>query len=88
MTPNEDYVLTMPGAIDKFIVAGQVANESMKEILALCVPSAKVSEIIKQGNQLILNKLAKVYTNKKLDKGFSFPLSININQVCSYFSPL
>lgn len=53
MTPNEDYVLTMPGAIDKFIVAGQVANESMKEILSLCVPSAKVNEIIKKGNELI-----------------------------------
>ncbi len=37
---------------------------------------------------MILDKLSKVYTNKKLEKRLSFPLSININSICSYFSPL
>lgn len=88
MTPNEDYVLTVPGAIDKFMTAGQVANDSMKEIIALCVPNKKVVEIIKEGNQLINGKLSKVYTNKKLGKGIAFPVNININSICGYFSPL
>lgn len=79
MTPNEDLVLTMPGAIDKFITAGQVANDSLKEIISLCIPNKKVVDIIKEGNQIILSKLSKVYTNKKLDKGLAFPLNININ---------
>jgi hypothetical protein len=50
MTPNEDLVLTMPGAIDKFITAGQVANDSLKEIISLCIRNKKVVEIIKEGN--------------------------------------
>lgn len=79
MTPNEDYVLTMPGAIDKFITAGQVANDSLKEIISLCIQNKKVVDIIKEGHSIILNKLSKVYTNKKLDKGLAFPLSINLN---------
>jgi methionine aminopeptidase len=79
MTPNEDYVLTLPGAIDKFISAGQVANDSLKEIMSLCIAGKKVTEIIKEGSALIQVKLAKVYTNKKLDKGISLPLCVNIN---------
>jgi hypothetical protein len=47
--------------------------------MSLCVTGKRVTEIIKEGSALIQAKLAKVYTNKKLDKGISLPLCVNIN---------
>lgn len=88
MSPDENYILTMPGAIDKFLTAGQIANESMKDIIELCTPNKWVYEIIVEGMEIIKRKLEKVYINKKLEKGLAFPISININSVCCYFSPL
>lgn len=56
--------------------------------MSLCVAGKRVTEILKEGNVLIQAKLAKVYTNKKLNKGMSLPLCVNINQICGFFSPL
>lgn len=36
MDPNSDQVLNVPGAVDKFMAAGQVANDSLREIISLC----------------------------------------------------
>jgi len=60
----------------------------MQEIIPKCLPGKSVCEIIKAGEVSVAEKLSKVYTNKKLDKGFAFPICISVNHICAYFSPI
>ena len=51
-----------------------------------CKPSRNIYEICQESDNLIKEKLSKIY-KKKFIKGIAFPTCISLNEVCG-FSPL
>lgn len=79
--------LSVVGALDKYITAGKVAQEAIQQIINKCTEGTLVYDIISFGEKFIIEQLSKVYSKQKLQKGLAFPISLNINSVCAYFSP-
>lgn len=60
----------------------------MKEVMEKCVPGAQIHEICVFGNKRINDLCKEVYTNKKIEKGVCYPVSIAVDNICGHFSPI
>ena len=77
-----------PRAFSYLQDAGRIADEVLKFTLEKCKPSANIYEICQASDNLIKEKLSKIYIKKKFIKGIAFPTSISVNEVCGNFAPL
>ena len=66
----------------------QLTLAVLGKVIEKCVPGARIYEICKFGDALILEETGKTFTGKKIDKGLAFPVSISLNNICGHFSPL
>jgi curved DNA binding protein len=53
-----------------------------------CKPSGNIYDICQESDNLIKEKLSKIYTKKKFIKGIAFPTCISVNEVCGNYAPL
>ena len=60
----------------------------LNQIIEKCVPGAKIVDICKFGDDLIIEETNKTFKGKKMDKGIAFPVCINVNEICGHFSPM
>ena len=77
-----------PRAFSYLQDAGRIADEVLKYVIEKCKPSANLYELCQSSDNLIREKLSKIYTKKKFIKGVAFPTCISLNEVCGNFSPL
>ena len=84
--PEQEQTLSSPGVIDKFQAAGKIAQQVLAELIEKCQPGADIHELCTFGNKRINEECAKVYFNKKMDKGVAFPVSISPNDICGHFA--
>ena len=77
-----------PRAFSYLQDAGRIADEVLKATIEKCKPKANIYELCQESDNLIKEKLSKIYTKKKFIKGIAFPTSIAVNEVCGNFSPL
>ena len=77
-----------PRAFSYLQDAGRIADEVLKFTMEKCKPSGNIYEICQASDNLIKEKLSKIYTKKKFIKGIAFPTCISLNEVCGNFSPL
>ena len=77
-----------PRAFSYLQDAGRIADEVLKYTIDQCKPSANIYELCQSSDNLIREKLSKIYTKKKFIKGVAFPTCISLNEVCGNFSPL
>ena len=77
-----------PRAFSYLQDAGLIADEVLKFTIEQCKPSANLYEICQSSDNLIKEKLSKIYTKKKYIKGIAFPTCISINEICGNYSPL
>ncbi|CAG9475781.1 proliferation-associated protein 2g4, putative [Plasmodium vivax] len=77
--------------LEKYTHSGSIANTTLKKIIEKCVQGAKILELCDFGEKVLKEELDKVYTKKekgnKVEKGISFPVTINVNEVCNNYSP-
>ncbi|KJP86162.1 DNA-binding protein, 42 kDa [Plasmodium fragile] len=77
--------------LEKYTHSGSIANATLKKIIEKCVEGAKIGELCDFGEKILKEELDKVYTKKekgnKVEKGISFPVTINVNEVCNNYSP-
>jgi curved DNA binding protein len=85
---TENFSLSAPGVLDKYMEAGKIANSAMAEAISMAVPGADIHTICKAIQALIVAKCSKIYLKSKIEKGPSFPPCISVNQVCGHFCPL
>jgi len=82
-TIADDIVVT------KYTMAGDMANQILKDIIGRCTSGASVRELCIQGDQLITEKTNSVFKKEKeLKKGIGFPTCVSVNNVIGHFSPL
>ena len=77
-----------PRAFSYLQDAGRIADDVLKYTIEQCKPSANLYEICQASDNLIKEKLSKIYTKKKFIKGIAFPTCISLNEVCGNFAPL
>ena len=62
--------------------------EAIAFVSGECKAGKSVAELCEAGDKLIMEKLAKVYKGKKVEKGLAFPTCVSLNNCCGHFSPL
>jgi curved DNA binding protein len=80
--------LSNTDVITKYRKAADITNDALRYVMEQCVPGKKISEVCQLGDQFILDQTAKVFKNKKMEKGVGFPTCISVDNVVSHFSPL
>ncbi|EJT72682.1 curved DNA-binding protein [Gaeumannomyces tritici R3-111a-1] len=83
-----DYTLNNPDTLTKYKTAAQISEKVLKDVVALCVPGAKIVDICEKGDQLIEEEVGKVYRGKKITKGFSHPTTISPSSYVTPYTPL
>lgn len=87
--------------VTKYKTAGDIANTVLQQVIKSCVVGAKILDVCRSGDELIVARTDKVYTkkvkvkkddgkedNKLLPKGVAFPTCISVNGLISSYSPL
>ena len=77
-----------PRAFSYLQDAGRIADEVLKLTMEKCKPSGNIYDICQESDNLIKEKLSKIYTKKKFIKGIAFPTCISVNEVCGNYAPL
>jgi curved DNA binding protein len=86
--------LANPDVVTKYKEAAKIAQASLIEISAKCVPGAVIFDICKFGDEDITQRCADVYktkdkkTGKMMMKGVAFPVCISVNECICHMSPL
>ncbi|CDO66750.1 proliferation-associated protein 2g4, putative [Plasmodium reichenowi] len=77
--------------LEKYTHSGSIANTTLKKVIEKCVHGAKIVELCEYGEKFMKDELDKVYTKKekgnKVEKGISFPVTINVNEICNNYAP-
>jgi len=82
-TIADDFVVT------KYKMAGDMANQILKDLIQRCTSGTSVRELCILGDQLIVEKTNCVFKKEKeLTKGIGFPTCISVNNCIGHFSPL
>ncbi|KAJ8597315.1 proliferation-associated protein 1 [Rhizopogon salebrosus TDB-379] len=90
--PAEKLRLISEADVTKYKAAGDIVNDVMKKLIALCVEGAKIIDLCIQGDKFIEEGTGGVYNKPvkgvKTSKGLAFPTSISVNNTVAHFSPL
>eukprot|EP01059_Diplonema_ambulator_P006542 TRINITY_DN16206_c1_g1_i1.p1 TRINITY_DN16206_c1_g1~~TRINITY_DN16206_c1_g1_i1.p1 ORF type:complete len:406 (+),score=185.28 TRINITY_DN16206_c1_g1_i1:144-1220(+) len=72
-------------------MAGTFCNVALKAVIEAVKPGAKVLDLAKIGDNLLLEQTDKVFNkgkgDDKIEKGIAFPTCINVNQMVCHYSP-
>ncbi|GMM49954.1 hypothetical protein DASB73_009120 [Starmerella bacillaris] len=83
-----DITVANPSVVDKYKVAGDIAQRVLEEIKKLAVPGASVYDLTTKGDELLAAEISKVYNKKDFPKGIAFPTCISVDDTVAYYSPL
>jgi len=82
-TISDDLVVT------KYMMAAEITNKVLKELVEACKPEASVRELCILGDQRLTEETSKAFKkDKKLLKGIAFPTCISVNNCICHYSPL
>lgn len=77
-----------PRAFSYLQDAGRIADEVLQATIEKCKPGANLYDVCISSDNLVKEKLSKIYTKKKFIKGVAFPTCISVNEVCGNYAPL
>jgi curved DNA binding protein len=90
-TAEEDTSLANSDVTTKYQEAAKIANATMLEVMAMCVPDARVLDICVAGDAAIVEKASLIFRSKKgpkVEKGVAFPVCLSVNNCVCHYSPL
>lgn len=88
---EEDTSLANSDVTTKYQEAAKIANATMLEVMAMCVPGARVLDICVAGDAAIVEKASLIFRSKKgpkVEKGVAFPVCLSVNNCVCHYSPL
>lgn len=86
---EEEKTIADDLVVTKYKMAGDMANNILKEIINHCKSGASVRALCELGDKLITEKTNNVFKKEKeLTKGIGFPTCISVNNIICHFSPL
>jgi len=89
ISDDEEQTIADDLVVTKYKMAGDMANQVLKELVTNCKSGASVRELCILGDKLITDKTNNVFKKEKeLTKGIGFPTCISVNNIIGHFSPL
>jgi curved DNA binding protein len=88
---EEDTTLANSDVTTKYQEAAKIVNATLLEVMAMCVPGARVVDICSAGDIAIVEKASLIFRNKKgpkIEKGIAFPVCLSVNNCVCHYSPL
>lgn len=83
------FTLSNPSVVERYKTAGGIANTVMAHVLTLCVVGAKLIDIAKECDDMIVTLCNQAYKkDKEMKKGSAFPCCLSVNEIASHYSPL
>jgi curved DNA binding protein len=74
--------------LQKYKMAGQVANETLAILLKETKVDASIAALCELGDKTILEKVKTLFKKvKKMEKGIAFPTCVNVNETICHNSP-
>mmetsp|Transcript_15312 Transcript_15312/g.30083 ORF Transcript_15312/g.30083 Transcript_15312/m.30083 type:complete len:382 (-) Transcript_15312:25-1170(-) len=80
--------ITNPDVVEKYRIAGEIANNCILHVAALCCTGARIVSLCDAGDQFIQDACGKIFKGKGVEKGVAFPVCISVNNTMGHFSPL
>lgn len=77
-----------PAVDTKYRLAGEIVNKATAHVQSLVKAGARISDVCRAGDEFIEGETAKIFNNKKIEKGIGFPTCISVNHVVGHYSPL
>lgn len=88
---EEDTTLANSDVTTKYQEAAKIVNATLLEVMAMCIPGARVVDICTAGDTSITEKASLIFRNKKgpkIEKGVAFPVCLSVNNCVCHYSPL
>jgi curved DNA binding protein len=89
---DEEFVdVSCPEVLAKYRLAAEIANRTLKGVIEMCQPGAKLVDLCEFGDSAIVEECAKVHNKGKAkveakDKGVAFPTCVSVNEVSGHNS--
>jgi len=75
--------------LTKYKEASKIAQEALALILSTAAADVAILDLVKAGDEFIVEKTSKLYANKKgVTKGVAFPTCISVNNIVGHFAPM
>ncbi|KAI0983939.1 hypothetical protein GJ496_010890 [Pomphorhynchus laevis] len=75
--------------VTKYMMAAEITNRVLAEILDRCVPGASIRDTCIFGDRRLEEETSNVFKkNKLLRKGLAYPTCISLNNYVAFFSPM
>jgi curved DNA binding protein len=95
LVASEDEAETVrrPDVMTKYKICGTVTDEAVNTVAAACVVGATTFDLCALGDNLVLEKLGKMFQKsksddgKKIKKGLCFPTTVSVNNVLCNHTP-
>jgi len=86
---DEEPTIAQDLVVTKYSMAADIVNQTLKELVAKCVPDQSVLELCEIGDKLLNERTAKVFKKEKeMKKGIAFPTCVSVNHCVCHYSPL
>ncbi|CAM9244193.1 unnamed protein product [Sphacelaria rigidula] len=76
----------------KYQEAAKIANLTMQGVVQMCVPGAKINDLCKFGDTVIVQRCSQIFRSKvkgvAVAKGIAFPTCVSVNECVMNNSPL
>lgn len=86
---QEEFTVANVAVLNKYKLAGELANKVVKVVIEKCVEGQSVRELCLLADTMIASETALIFKKEKdLRKGVAFPTCISVNNCVCHFSPL
>lgn len=86
---HDENTIAKDIVVTKYKMAAEIVNDTLKKVIAKCLPGAKVQELCEFGDKHLTEETGKVFKKEKdMKKGIAFPTCVSINNCICHFSPL
>ncbi|KAI8473942.1 MAG: peptidase M24, structural domain-containing protein [Monoraphidium minutum] len=87
MDHDEELDISKSDVVTKYKAAAEICNKAIAAAAEACTPGAKIVDVCRTGDDVIIKEAQNIFKGKKLEKGIAFPTCISANGVVGHFSP-
>jgi len=86
---KEETTIASDAVVNKYKVAGEIANDALKAVLAEVKVDASTYDLCTIGDKVVADRTAALFKKQKqMKKGLAWPTSISVNNIICHYSPL
>lgn len=86
---KEEITVSSDAVVNKYKVAGEIANDALKAVLAEVKVDASTYDLCAIGDKVVADRTAALFKKQKqMKKGIAWPTCVSVNNIICHYSPL